>query len=160
MGTKSDNAEISRRVEEVLRIRLDGGQFHDIVQYGSEKGWNVTDRQIRKYIARADELLVERQDKKRKQVIARHQRHRHRQDLLERQRRGDEGHIQREGDHGDAKEQHGVRQHGESGAILDHQYWTLRSTKRNCSAVSTMTMHIRITDCAEEPPISAALTPS
>src|SRR5262245_46650457 len=72
MGKKSDKAEIARRVEEVLRIRLDGAQFHDIVQHGSEKGWGVTDRQIRKYIARADELLVERQDKSRKKVIARH----------------------------------------------------------------------------------------
>jgi hypothetical protein len=72
MGKKSDKAEIARRVEEVLRVRLDGAQFHDIVQYGSEKGWGVPDRQIRKYIARADALLVERQDTSRKKVIARH----------------------------------------------------------------------------------------
>lgn len=72
MGKKSDKAEIARRIEEVLRIRLDGAQFHDIVQFGSEQGWNVTGRQIRKYIARADALLVERQDKSRKKVIARH----------------------------------------------------------------------------------------
>lgn len=69
---KADNTTITQRIEEVLRIRLDGAQFHDIVQYGSEKGWNVSERQIRKYIARADELLVERLDKKRKPVIARH----------------------------------------------------------------------------------------
>jgi hypothetical protein len=72
MGQKSDKAETARRVEEVLRVRLDGAQFHDIVQYGSEQGWNVGARQIRKYIARADALLVERQDKSRKQVVARH----------------------------------------------------------------------------------------
>jgi hypothetical protein len=42
MGKKSDNAEILKRVEEVLRLRIDGAQFHDIVQFGSEKGWNVT----------------------------------------------------------------------------------------------------------------------
>jgi hypothetical protein len=72
MGKKSDNAEIAKRIEEVLRVRLDGAQFHDIVQYGSESGWNVSDRQIRKYIARADALLVERQDTRRKRVVARH----------------------------------------------------------------------------------------
>jgi len=72
MGQKSDKAETARRVEEVLRVRLDGAQFHDIVQYGSEQGWNVGERQIRKYIARADALLVERQDKSRKKVVARH----------------------------------------------------------------------------------------
>ena len=72
MGRKSDRAEIARRVEEVLRVRLDGAQFHDIVQYGSERGWNVSGRQIRKYIARADALLVERQDRSRTRVVARH----------------------------------------------------------------------------------------
>jgi hypothetical protein len=72
MAHKSDKAEIARRVEEVLRIRLDGAQFHDIVQYGSERGWNVSDRQLRKYLARADALLVERQDRSRTRVVARH----------------------------------------------------------------------------------------
>ena len=69
---KSDKTTIAQRVEEVLRLRLIGAMFHDIVQYGSHKGWSVSDRMIRKYIAKADALLVERLDKKRKQVIARH----------------------------------------------------------------------------------------
>src|SRR4051794_35459020 len=69
---KADNAEVAKRVEAVLRVRLDGGQFHDVVQYAAEKGWGLKDRQIRTYVQRADELLVERQDKSRKQVIARH----------------------------------------------------------------------------------------
>jgi hypothetical protein len=69
---KADNAEVLKRVEEVLRIRLDGAQFHDIVQYAAEKGWGLKDRQIRTYIRRADALLVERQDTSRKRVIARH----------------------------------------------------------------------------------------
>jgi hypothetical protein len=72
MGKKSDNAEVLKRVEEVLRIRLDGAQFHDIREYAVEKQWNVSDTQLRRYIQRADELLVQRQDKSRKQVIARH----------------------------------------------------------------------------------------
>jgi hypothetical protein len=69
---KSDTAEVARRVEEVLRIRLDGAQFHDVVQYAAEKGWGVEERQIRTYIARADDLLVERLEKKRRRVVARH----------------------------------------------------------------------------------------
>jgi len=72
MGKKSDNAEILKRVEEVLRIRIDGAQFHEIREYAVEKQWNVSDTQLRRYVQRADELLVERQDKSRKQVIARH----------------------------------------------------------------------------------------
>jgi hypothetical protein len=68
---KSEAAEVARRVEEVLRIRLDGAQYHDVLHYSAEKGWGLKERQIREYIARADDLLVERQEKKRKRVIAR-----------------------------------------------------------------------------------------
>jgi hypothetical protein len=69
---KSDSAEVARRIDEVLRIRLDGAQFHDVLHYASENGWGVSERQLRTYLARADELLVERQDRSRKKVIARH----------------------------------------------------------------------------------------
>jgi 3-dehydroquinate synthase class II len=68
---KSDTAEVAKRVDEVLRIRLDGAQFHDVVQYAAEKGWGINERQIRTYMKRADALLVERQDRKRKPLIAR-----------------------------------------------------------------------------------------
>jgi hypothetical protein len=69
---KSDTAEVSKRVEEVLRIRLDGAQLHDIVQYASEKGWAISDRQVSTYIRRADVLLVKRQEKSRRRLLARH----------------------------------------------------------------------------------------
>ena len=59
---KADTAEVPKRVEEVLRIRLDGAQFHDIVQYAAEKGLGRQDRQVRRTSSRADDLLVERQD--------------------------------------------------------------------------------------------------
>ena len=69
---KSSVAEVALRVEEVLRIRLDGAQYHDVVQYAAEKGWGLKERQVATYIRRADDLLVERQDKSRKRAIARH----------------------------------------------------------------------------------------
>ena len=69
---KADTAAVALRVEEVLRIRLDGAQYHDVVQYAAEKEWGLADRQICTYIQRADKLLVERQDKSRKKIIARH----------------------------------------------------------------------------------------
>ncbi len=69
---KSDAAEVARRVGEVLRIRLDGAQFHDVVQYAAENGWGVHERQVRTYIRRADDLLVERQDRRRRRLLARH----------------------------------------------------------------------------------------
>ncbi len=36
---RADTAEMAKRVEEVLRIRLDGAQFHDVLQFSAEKGW-------------------------------------------------------------------------------------------------------------------------
>ena len=72
MAKRADAATLALRVEEVLRIRLDGAQFHDVAQYAAEKGWGLKERQIRDYLRRADELLVARQDKSRKKVIARH----------------------------------------------------------------------------------------
>jgi hypothetical protein len=68
---RSSAAEVALRVEEVLRIRLDGAQFHDVVHFASEKGWGVSDRQVATYIRRADDLLVERQDRSRARTIAR-----------------------------------------------------------------------------------------
>ena len=69
---RSDAAELAKRVEETLRIRLDGAQFHDLREFAITQGWEVSDVQLRRYQQRADELLVERRDKSRKQVIARH----------------------------------------------------------------------------------------
>lgn len=69
---RSEGATVAARVDEILRIRIDGAQFHDVLQYAAEKGWGINERQIRTYIRRADELLVERMDRNRKRTIARH----------------------------------------------------------------------------------------
>ncbi|MCE9560420.1 MAG: hypothetical protein K8U57_00035 [Planctomycetes bacterium] len=69
---KAEAAAVALRIEEVLRIRLDGAEYHDVVQYAAEKGWDLKERQVREYIGRADDLLVERQEPKRRRVIARH----------------------------------------------------------------------------------------
>ena len=69
---KAEAAEVALRVEEVLRIRLDGAQYHDVVQYAAEKGWELKERQLRLYMSRADDLLVERQEKQRRRIVAQH----------------------------------------------------------------------------------------
>lgn len=69
---KSEAATVALRVEEVLRIRIDGAQFHDIVQYAAEKGWGLQERMIRNYIRRADALMVARIEKSRRKLLARH----------------------------------------------------------------------------------------
>ena len=69
---KSDALEVAKRVEEVLRIRLDGAQFHDLREYAVEKEWGVSDTQLRRYQQRADELLIARHEDDRPALIARH----------------------------------------------------------------------------------------
>ena len=69
---KASRTEVAARVDEVLRIRLDSAQFHDVVEYAKEKGWNVSLRQLARYIRKADELLVERNERSRRRLIARH----------------------------------------------------------------------------------------
>ena len=69
---RSEAATVAARVEEVLRIRLDGAQFHDVQAYAAEKGWDVRERQLRTYIRRADDMLAERTERSRKRIIAVH----------------------------------------------------------------------------------------
>lgn len=72
MAQKSTRIDVAARIEEVLRIRLDGAQFHDVVQYGIEKGWGVKEASIWKYIGKADKLIRERTDRRRGVVLSQH----------------------------------------------------------------------------------------
>jgi hypothetical protein len=69
---KATGPEVAERVAEVLRIRLDGAALHDVVEYAKEKKWNVSERQLARYLEAADALVVERLEKKRKRVIGLH----------------------------------------------------------------------------------------
>lgn len=69
---KATKTTITQRIDEILRIRLDGAAFHDIVQYVAEKGWGLKERQIRNYIKKADDLLVERRQRSRKRCLELH----------------------------------------------------------------------------------------
>jgi hypothetical protein len=69
---KAESAEVAKRIDEILRIRIDGAQYHDVVQYVAEKGWDLKERQVRNYMRKADDLLVERQERNRKRLVARH----------------------------------------------------------------------------------------
>jgi hypothetical protein len=68
---KATKATIQARVDDILRIRLDGAAFHDVRQYVAEqeaKGerpWKVpegggplSERQLWRYVGQADELLA------------------------------------------------------------------------------------------------------
>ena len=65
-------AVVARRIEEVLRIRLDGAEFWDVREYAREKekekgsawelkrgGKPLSDGQLWRYVGRADGLIAE-----------------------------------------------------------------------------------------------------
>jgi hypothetical protein len=69
---KSTKAETQKRVEQVFQLRLHGAELPDILPYAAEKGWNVKERQLRTYIARADRLMAEILNRNREQLFGRH----------------------------------------------------------------------------------------
>ena len=71
---KSSNLEAAQRVEEVFKLRLGGAEFADIRQFASEpeQNWNVSDRQLWRYIAAADKLVKERFDARAEHLLNRH----------------------------------------------------------------------------------------
>jgi hypothetical protein len=82
---KATKAIVLRRVEEVLRIRLDGAEFWDVREYAREKeaeegsAWHLSegakplsDGQLWRYIAAADKLIAESCRASRKKLLRRH----------------------------------------------------------------------------------------
>jgi hypothetical protein len=71
---KSNQAEVAQRVEEVFKLRLGGAEFADIRQFASapEQQWDVSDRQLWRYIQAADRLVQKRFDAKAEHLLARH----------------------------------------------------------------------------------------
>ena len=70
--SKASRAEVAQRVAEVLRIRLDGAAFHDVVDFAKGKCWNVSERQCGRYIEQADKLLAGQLTKDTSRVINLH----------------------------------------------------------------------------------------
>lgn len=82
---KATKAIIARRVEEVLRIRLDGAEFWDVREYAREKeqeagsawelpkgGKPLSDGQLWRYIGMADKMIAESCRASRKKLLRRH----------------------------------------------------------------------------------------
>jgi hypothetical protein len=82
---KATKAQIQARVEEVLRIRLDGAEFWDVREYAREQeqqagspwqlppgGKPLSDGQLWRYIARADRMIAEGCRASRKKLLRRH----------------------------------------------------------------------------------------
>jgi hypothetical protein len=71
---KSTKAEVTKRVEEVFKLRLGGAEFADIRDYARapEQSWNISDSQLWRYIAAADKLIKERFDARAEHLLNRH----------------------------------------------------------------------------------------
>jgi hypothetical protein len=82
---KADKALVARRIDDVLRIRLDGAQFWDVREYVRERekepgsAWflpegegPLSDSQIRRYQQQADKLVYESHERSRKKLFRRH----------------------------------------------------------------------------------------
>jgi hypothetical protein len=80
-----DKALMRRRVEEILRIRLDGAEWWDCCEFVREKEeedgscWHLaegdkplSDASLRRYLARADELIAKSCRASRKKLVRRH----------------------------------------------------------------------------------------
>jgi hypothetical protein len=77
----TDAAEAAARAETILRLRLDGGQFHDLAVYANDPSaeacaarggppWNLTPPDLWKLIHRADDILIARTERKRGRAVA------------------------------------------------------------------------------------------
>ena len=82
---KADKALAARRAEDILRIRLDGAEFWDVVEFVREKeketgsAWfleegatPLSEGMIRKYQECADRLMMNAHEKSRKKLFRRH----------------------------------------------------------------------------------------
>src|SRR5262245_9938503 len=82
---RATKATVQRRVEEVLRIRLDGAEFWDVREYAREKeqeagsawelkygGKPLSDGQLWRYIGRADRMVAESCRAHGKKLLRRH----------------------------------------------------------------------------------------
>jgi hypothetical protein len=69
---KSDQVTVQQRVEEILELRLLGAEFVNIRQHAAQRGWNVSDRQLWRYIAAGDDVLARTLEKDREKLLNRH----------------------------------------------------------------------------------------
>src|SRR5258708_7151856 len=83
--SKAEALLVAQRVEEVLRIRLEGAQFWDVREYVREQEqengspWKpakrqtpLSDSQLRRYVQRADRLIQASVKEKRSKALRRH----------------------------------------------------------------------------------------
>jgi hypothetical protein len=69
---RSDKSTINSRVNDVLRLLALGAGLPEILQFASSHGWNVKDRQVRRYQELAYKRFAKTAHRNRKQLLGRH----------------------------------------------------------------------------------------
>jgi hypothetical protein len=69
---KCSKAEVTKRVHALVPLRLNNVGFLGIRQYASSQEWNVTDRHLRRYVRRCDDLLAGYLERDTKRLVSRH----------------------------------------------------------------------------------------
>jgi hypothetical protein len=72
MPNKSTQATVLRRVNEVLKLIVIGAEFEAIRQFADGQGWQVSERQLRRYQESAYVQLAQTTQRNRKQLLGRH----------------------------------------------------------------------------------------
>jgi hypothetical protein len=69
---KSNKATVLQRVNDVGRLILAGAEFAEIRQYASDQGWQVSQRQIRRYMERCYKRLAQATERNQSELLGRH----------------------------------------------------------------------------------------
>lgn len=69
---KSTKVVIRQRVEELLSLRLLGAEFPDLRKHADTAGWQISNRQLWRYIGQGDKYLAESLEKDREKLVNRH----------------------------------------------------------------------------------------
>jgi hypothetical protein len=70
--SRSDKSTINSRVNDIMRLLVVGAGLPEILQFASNHGWNVTERQVRRYQELAYRQLAKTAYRNRKQLLGRH----------------------------------------------------------------------------------------
>jgi hypothetical protein len=69
---KCDQMTINERVEAIYQLKTLGALPTDVRRHAEEKGWNVSERQLQRYTARAEEMLAAAVEKNKDRLLAHH----------------------------------------------------------------------------------------
>jgi hypothetical protein len=69
---KPNKALNDQRITEVMQLILQGAEFNEIRQYAANKGWELTDRQVRRFINAAYKRTTDILQQKQEELLSRH----------------------------------------------------------------------------------------